>query len=232
MNSKRWMVALLITGVLGAAAVSAQSGSETPEPPAGITARGLIRNGDLILAQSVADAIGMQPRELLPLLHEGLSLAEIVESNGGDVEAVIADAVADGSARIGEAVANGRLTEARADALTANLESFYRNAMTQTVGQHRVQMAAGVGILRLAAEQTGLLPREIVAEIRDGSTLADVLAEHGIDANAFIDDAITQAETRLDQAVSNGRMTQERADELLNSLRERLTERLTVSEAI
>jgi aminoglycoside phosphotransferase family enzyme len=232
MNGKRWFAALLLTGAMGIAAVSAQSGSETAEPTAGITARGLIGNGDRILAQSVADAIGLEPRELLPLLRDGLTLAEIVESNGGDVEAVIADAVADGTARIAEVLANGRLTEERAEALTANLETFYRNAMSRTLGQHRTQMTAGAGVPRLAAEQTGLLPREVVAEIRDGSTLADVLTENGVEVDAFLEAAVAQAEIRLDQAVSNGRITQERADEMLNNLRERLTQRLNMSGTI
>ena len=57
-------------------------------------------------------------------------------------------------------------------------------------------------------------------------TLADVLAEHNVDANAFIDTAVTQAQERLNQAVANGRITQEEADARLEQLRQTLTERI------
>jgi hypothetical protein len=231
MKGKRWLAALMMIGVVGVAAVSAQSGSAPEEPDTsastwGIPARGLLRNGERILLQSAADATGMEPRDLVPLLREGLTLAEIVESSGGDVEAVIADAVADATARITEAVANGNMTQERADELIIHLERLFTQVVNQTVRQNRAEAVVGMGVLRLAAEETGLLPREIAAELRGGSTLGEVLTEHGVDVSAFIDDVVAQTNTRLDQAVSNGHMTQERADEMLNNLRERLTERL------
>jgi hypothetical protein len=78
----------------------------------------------------------------------------------------------------------------------------------------------------LAAEQTGLSPREIAAQLRSGTTLGELLTANGVDVNAFIDDVVEQADARLDQAVANGRITQERADEMLANLREHLTQRL------
>lgn len=231
MKGKRWLAALLMIGVVGVAAVSAQSGSATEEPDTsestwGIPARGLLRNGERILLQSAADATGMEPRDLVPLLREGLTLAEIVESSGGDIDAVIADAVADATARIREAAANGNMTQGRADELILHLERLFTHVVNQTVRQNRAEAVVGVGVLRLVAEETGLLPREIAAELRGGSTLGEVLTEHGVDVSAFIDDVVARIGTRLDRAVSGGHMTQERADELLNNLREHLTERL------
>ena len=84
------------------------------------------------------------------------------------------------------------------------------------------------GVLRLAAEQTGLTVRELMDELHSGKSLGDVLAAHGVESSAFVDAAAAQLQERLDRAVTRGRITQEQADEVLSNFRERLTERLTV----
>jgi len=190
---------------------------------------GLVRNGERGLLESVADATGLSAREIMPLLRDGMTLAEVITANGGEVDAVIADAVADAAARINEAVENGRLTQEQADELIANLETLFTNSIDETLRGHFVETRVGVNVLRLAAEQTGLTPREITRQLRGGATLAELLTEHGVEVNAFIDDVVAQAETRLARAVENGRITQERADELLANLREELSERLNLS---
>jgi truncated hemoglobin YjbI len=188
--------------------------------------REIVRNGAQVVLQSVTAATGLSAAELRPMLREGMTLAEIVTANGGDVQAVIADAVSDATARINEAVANGQLTQERADEMLANLETSFANAMNDTPRQRRVEARVGAGVVELAAEQTGLSPREIAAQLRSGTTLGELLTANGVDVNAFIDDVVEQADARLDQAVANGRITQERADEMLANLREHLTQRL------
>lgn len=190
---------------------------------------GLVRNGERGLLESVADATGLSAREIMPLLRDGMTLAEVITANGGEIDAVIADAVADATARINNAVENGRLTQEQADELIANLETLFTNSIDETLRGHFVETRVGVNVLRLAAEQTGLTPREITRQLRGGATLAELLTEHGVEVNAFIDDVVAQAETRLARAVENGRITQERADEMLANLREELSERLNLS---
>lgn len=191
--------------------------------------RGIVRNGERGLLQSVAEATGLSAEEILPMLRDGMTLAEVVTANGGDVQAVIADAIADATTRISEAVANERLTQEQADELIANLETLFTNSINGTLREHLVETRVGVGVLELAAEQTGLNPREITEQMRGGTTLSELLTANGVDVNAFIDDVVAQADTRLDQAVANGRIPQERADEMLANLREQLTQRLNSS---
>lgn len=196
------------------------------EPPLRPTVRGLVRNGERILAEAVAEAAGLDISELPPLLREGATLAEIAEANGGDVDAIIAGAVAAATERIEESVSKGGLSREQADELIANLETLYTNAMTNPLREFVLETSVGIGVLRLASEQTGLLPREITEQMRGGETLAQILTENGVDVDDFIEDVIAQADARLDQAVENGRITQERADEMLVNLREQLTRRL------
>jgi hypothetical protein len=188
--------------------------------------RGIVRNGERGLLESVTEATGLSGEEILLLLRDGMTLAEVITANGGDVDAVIASAIADATARINEAVASGRLTQEQADELSANLETLFTNSINGTLREHFVETRVGVGVLQLAAEQAGLAPREITEQLRGGTTLAELLTANGVDLNTFIDDVVAQSETRLAQAVANGRITQERADEMLANLREQLTERL------
>lgn len=101
------------------------------------------------------------------------------------------------------------------------------NAGGQGGGSPMAQMMRR-GVLRLAAEQTGLTVRELMDELHSGKSLGDVLTAHGVESSAFVDAAAAQLQERLDRAVTRGRITQEQADEVLSNFRERLTERLTV----
>ena len=73
------------------------------------------------------------------------------------------------------------------------------------------------------AEATGLTIEEVRAALVDGATIADLLTEHGVDVQGFIDAQVAAIDARLDEAVANERITQERADEMLANATERLT---------
>jgi len=47
--------------------------------------------------------------------------------------------------------------------------------------------------------------------------------------SAFIESAVVQMTERAGQAVANGRITQEQADQLIQTFQDRLTERITQS---
>ena len=96
----------------------------------------------------------------------------------------------------------------------------------------RVGLRVRVGVLRLAADQTGLTTREIARQISDGATLGAILSDNGVDVDAFAAEASDRAEARLNLAVANDSITQEQADELLAQFVERLDEALTLTPAV
>jgi transposase len=76
-----------------------------------------------------------------------------------------------------------------------------------------------------AAEALGLTPEELFAELRAGKSLTDIAEAKGVDVQTVYDamnaargEAMQQA---LQQAVEDGRMTQEQADQMLERLENR-----------
>ena len=184
------------------------------------------RASERILIQSVADATKLHPVEILKQLRDGKTLAEIITANGGNVETVINAAVSKATAEINKAVKDGRLGQAQADTLIANLQSAYTSAVNGEFPKRAEKAIVAVAVLRLAAQQTGLTVQDIVKEIRSGKSLADVLKEHHVDSAAFITSAVDATKKRLDQAVTKGRITQADADKRLEQFQQRLTEQI------
>lgn len=192
--------------------------------------RGAVRNASQrILIQSVADATNLRAPQILEQLRTGSTLADIITANGATVDTVVNAAVAAATEQINAAVVAGRLGQDQADQLIANLPDLYTAAVNGELRQERLENRVGRGVLALAAEQTGLQPAEIAQELRAGNSLADVLTEHNVDVNAFIDIAVAQATERANTAIANGRITQDQADQLIATLRDRLTERINQS---
>lgn len=71
---------------------------------------------------AAAEAIGLSAEDLRTALRDGATIAEVAEDNGVELQAVIDALVAEASAHLDEAVADGRLTEAEATERRADLE--------------------------------------------------------------------------------------------------------------
>jgi len=189
------------------------------------------RASERILVQETAAATGLTPLEVLREVRQGSTLAGIIEAHGGDVEAVVNAAVNAATEQINMAVANGRLEQSQADALLADLSTVYSQAVNGEYGGRATEVLMGVGVLRLAADETGLPVREIVNEMREGQSLADVLTAQGVDVAGFIDRVVSAAHDRAQRAVENGRLTQADADARISQFRELLVERIYLTGA-
>ena len=59
-----------------------------------------------------------------------------------------------------------------------------------------------------------------------GARLAEVATAHGVDPQAVIDTLVTAATAEIDQAVTDGRIDADKADEIKATLEERVTDRV------
>lgn len=77
-----------------------------------------------------------------------------------------------------------------------------------------------------AAEALGMERDELLEQLRDGRTLAEVAEERGVSAQAVVDALVAEVREHLDEAVEDGRLTREQADERIAGATERITERV------
>jgi hypothetical protein len=123
-------------------------------------------------------------------------------------------------------VADGTLNQAQADSVIAALE-----AARPDRGDHGGPGAMGGrhgrgdgAKLEAAATVLGLTAEELMTEVRNGSTLAEVAAEQGVETQAVIDALVADATTRINEGVADGRLTQEQADARLAGITEKITD--------
>jgi hypothetical protein len=119
------VVSLLVLSGVAAMSVSAQdgqSGSSTQPPSTQQSPRGEGQSGprQKVRRQFVivsAETIGIKPRDLAVLLRDGQSVADVAEDEGVELSTVTDALQARADARIDEAVAAGRIDEAKAGQL-------------------------------------------------------------------------------------------------------------------
>ena len=192
------------------------------------------RNMARMLMTTITDETGMDAQSVLQAVRDGSTLAEVIVANGGSIDNVIASAVTTVTERVNEGVANDRITQEQADNILENIEQTLMDILN---GDFERPLRDGqndrprdrrpvLGVLRQIAEETGLSVQDIIPLLRDGATPAEILINNGVDVNIFIDDIIIGVKERLTDAVQAGRLTQEQADERLDTMRTTLTERL------
>lgn len=91
-------------------------------------------------------------------------------------------------------------------------------------GGSRMRIARAM--FRIAAEEIGLTPRELLQEMRQdgGRSIAQVAEAHGVEPDVVVEAIMEKVSEKIAKLVEKGWLTQEKADEKLTSIRERVTE--------
>lgn len=160
--------------------------------------RGIARGVDSIL-EILGETLGMSSDEILAELHQGISIADLAESQGVEIETIIGLLMEQARERITEQVNTPWIPRA----------SFHGGNL--------------VGIL---AETLDMTSEEVISELSTGISVADLAAGHGVDVQEIVDAYVADQRERLDQAVEAGRLTQEQADEMLALMTERVSEQI------
>jgi polyhydroxyalkanoate synthesis regulator phasin len=119
-------------------------------------------------------------------------------------------------------VENGTITEEQADAVEEALEDARPDRGFEGGIGHR-GFAFGFGGISTVAESLGIGEDELRGALASGQTIADVAEEQGVDVQDVVDDIVAAQRERLDEAVAEGHLTQEEADEFLAGAEERVT---------
>jgi polyhydroxyalkanoate synthesis regulator phasin len=142
-----------------------------------------------------------------------------------------ADPAATGSSRVDRItealaglVSDGSLTQEQVDEVAATLDAA--DLRGGHGGWHGGGPGGGRG-LGTAASALGMTEEELRTALEaDGATLASVAEEQGVAVDPLVDALVAAAQERVTQAVTDGDLTQEQADERLADLEAWITERV------
>jgi polyhydroxyalkanoate synthesis regulator phasin len=117
-----------------------------------------------------------------------------------------------GTETLDEAVAEGRLTEQQAERLQERGFPFGGGRMAH---RHAHAMDA-------AAEALGMPQDELMEQLRDGNSLAEVAEAKGMSVEDFKAAFLDQVKVQLDELVAEDDLTQEQADDIFQKINENI----------
>jgi len=204
------VVALAAAAVVGAARLR-------HERAAARLARGAV-------VSAVTSELGLSTTQLRADLVSGQTLAQIATARGKPVaglEQAILGAV---QSRLVDAVAAGKLSAGQEQKLLARIGPRLAKLLNAQHPVARLVLRARVRafVVRTAAQYLALTPLQLRSDLGAGQTLAQVAAANGKTVDGLEQAVQGAARTRLDNAVSAGRISAPQEQALLSRLATRL----------
>lgn len=217
---------ILAAGVIGTASISLAQEPDGSTPPA---EGQMLRKARVALGlKELLKNSGVTHEELAAGIAAGQTLGQIIDASG-DVSSAEAKAAAIAAleTRLDEAVANGRLTQERADEISANAPATIDALLAAVPAEHmgpghggkpRLQ-GIGRNALETVAEVLGRDVATIAADLRAGQTVAQIAGDQTPAVTAAL---IAEANAGIDKALADGKITAEQAETLKSRVEERV----------
>jgi gas vesicle protein len=178
--------------------------------------------------QALADALGIDVEEVHGKLAE--AIAELAEAQGMTLDDLVDTLIAPMVERVQQAVEDERLTQEQADEQIAVMEERLLEGLESgswfSMGGrgprgHREGLSLGS-----LAEALGMTVEDLQQALTDGQTIAEVATAQGVTLDDLVDTLIAPMVERVQQAVDDGRITQEQADERIQQMEEHMLQML------
>jgi hypothetical protein len=150
-------------------------------------------------------------------------LAENLGINREELEQSIDEAAV---GTVDDAVANGDISEERAENIKERIEEtdgFVPFFGPGPGGPHHRFFFHG-DLFETAADTLGMSVEDLLAELRDGKTVAEIAAEKNVSVEDITANVLAEAKTDLDQKVADGDLTQEQADDIYARVSENIAD--------
>jgi ribosomal protein S20 len=237
---KKFLVALTTAGLLvaGGAGVAAAAGSGSGSGSTTSSAhRGLHARKQKLAAQALkiaADKIGVSTADLKAALKSGKSVADVAKSKNVDPADVVTALVHAADTKIDKAVTNNKLSADKAAKLKANLTDratkLVNNAHRNQAHRKGERYGRRANLVKqggkIAADTIGVSPQALRTAVKSGKSVAEVATSKGVDPQTVINAIVNAATTKIDQAVTNGKLSADRAATLKSKLTDGVTKRV------
>jgi urease accessory protein UreF len=178
--------------------------------------------------QALARALGIDVEQVHGALAE--TIAALAESQGMTLEDLVDALIAPAIERIQQAVEDERLTQEQADEQIAQMEERLLEGLESgswfSMEGARLPHRRGHLSLEAVAEVLGLEVEDLQEALADGQTVAEVAEAQGVALEDVVDALMASVSERVQQAVEDGRITQEQADERIEQMEEHILQML------
>ena len=79
------------------------------------------------------------------------------------------------------------------------------------------------GMVNVAADTIGVQPDDLVNELKNGKSVADVATEHNVDPQTVVQAIVDAGNKKVDEAVTNGKLTSMQGDKIKSHLSDAAT---------
>lgn len=126
---------------------------------------------------------------------------------------------------VDQAVTEGWLTEDQAEMLRWRMDQAPHAGMWG-MGRDFGRLGRGTNQLSLAAEALDMSLTDLLTALQEGKSIAEIATEQGVETQSIVDAYLAEIQENLDEAVAEGRITQNQADYQLERAEERATDLL------
>ena len=192
---RKWIIAGLVAALMLAVipfAVFAQGDPPPPDSPLG-----LLR----ALTDTAAQVLHMQPQDFIQAMREGKTPAQLAQEAGVSTEEL--------------AAALQDTWNAQGEVLIARFIEQGPPKGMRHHPPHRDPFKHARLWVKVSAETLDMPVKDFIQAMGEGQTPAQIAEAHGSSGQALVDAIVAAEKALLDQAVAEGRLTQEKADEIL-----------------
>lgn len=190
---------------------TAQPGSST-SADAARTGRG--RRGKALLTGALikasAEVTSTKPKDVLAALRDGKTLSQYATDHGKRDADVIAAARKHVQDRLAKTLSNGKLTQARVDALLKQFDDGVPTLMADAnlgkqIGHAVAKHHPAAGLVKATADVTGTTPADVLAALKQGQSLAQYAQAHGKTEDDILAKLREQGQQRLDKGLDHAK---------------------------
>ncbi|MBV7333274.1 hypothetical protein KFU94_34580 [Chloroflexi bacterium TSY] len=171
----------------------------------------------------VAQTLGMTVEELEVAKEEGKRLSDLAEEKGVEMETIQEALKASAITQVQQAVTDGDLTQEEADRILERIENgrgFGPRGLGR--GAHRggpLRDLIDRDVIQETVAQTlGITVEELEAAKDEGKKLSELAEEKGVEMETVKEAMKASAISQVQQAVTDGELTQEEADRLIERI--------------
>ncbi len=190
------------------------------------------------LIETIADLTGTSTDDVVSALADGQSLTEFAEEHGVNEDALLDGLMAAINVKLDEAVDDGDLTEEQAARFRTEISEHLQDLINGDwpaegfgferirpieppfQGDHGFKFDLDLNPVEITADLTGTDSSEVHDALRNGQTLVEFAADHGVGEEELVNAIMTSVEEKAAEAVSAGDLTQDDADQIIANLEE------------